>query len=738
MNTQVSARLKGLTEKIATELVFAEAGKDFGLLPINSLLGEMESLLGQEEETKAVAEGVQVARAWVAEIFLTTGTLSEPVLKRFGEWVAWMPLVLCACENGSALPRRPDNWQVSSDETRPSLAVESTTAKPEAATRLEEPILVLNLEEDRDLLSEFVNESQEHLQNIEQGVLVLEENPSDADTLNSIFRAFHTFKGGSGFLNLTAIQSLAHELESLLELARQHKLVLTPAVIDVILEGGDTLKKFVSEIGVRLAGQSVSRPVVVPTLKLLRRIQDILTGGSGESLSSILPFATTAEKEPAPSQPHLEPEPMAIVAKVEPMPSPAKTPADTRATPQPHVEPSSGAVITGSAVKVDTVKLDSLVDLVGEMVIARSLVAQNPELSALRNEQLNRDLAQLGRVTRELQRTAMSLRMVPVGVLFRKMARLVRDIAAKVGKQVELVTAGEDTELDRTIVEEISDPLIHMIRNSVDHGIEKPAARQERGKPAQGTVSLKAYHKGGNIVIEISDDGNGLNRDRILAKAIERGLVKSGEQIPDGKIYGLIMEAGFSTAEKVTDLSGRGVGMDVVKRNIEKLRGKLEIQSAPGQGTTFSIYLPLTLAIIDGLLVGVGSQRYILPTLLVRESFRPTREMLSTVHERGEMINVRGRLCPMLRLYSYLGVEPITTDPTQAIVLVVDAGHATRCVMVDKLLGKQEVVIKSLGETFRENHYVAGAAILGDGGVGLILDPQSLVDLGPPRMKAAA
>jgi two-component system chemotaxis sensor kinase CheA len=332
----------------------------------------------------------------------------------------------------------------------------------------------------------------------------------------------------------------------------------------------------------------------------------------------------------------------------------------------------------------------------------------------------------------------MSLRMVPIRATFQKMNRLVRDLSIKVGKQVELRTEGEDTELDRTIVEEISDPLVHMIRNSIDHGIEKPEVRVQRGKPAQGTIFLKAFHQGGNIVIEIKDDGNGLDRQRILAKAVEQGLVKPDAQPSDYELFSLILAAGFSTAEKVTDLSGRGVGMDVVRRNIEKLRGKIEIESQPGQGSTFSIFLPLTLAIIDGLLVGVGAHRYIVPTLLVRESFRPTPEMIHTVQERGEMINLRGRLHPLVRLYARLGIEPATTNAAESIVVVVETGDDIRCLLVDKLLGKHEVVIKSLGETFRRNRYLAGAAILGDGRIGLILDPQALGRTETSSLEAAA
>jgi two-component system chemotaxis sensor kinase CheA len=277
-----------------------------------------------------------------------------------------------------------------------------------------------------------------------------------------------------------------------------------------------------------------------------------------------------------------------------------------------------------------------------------------------------------------------------------------------------------------------------MVRNAIDHGIETPEVRRQRGKSPAGSLSLKAFHQGGNIVIEIKDDGNGLDRERILTKGIGLGLVQPGEDLSDSEVFNLILAPGFSTAEKVTDLSGRGVGMDVVRRNIEKLRGKIEIQSAPGQGSTFGIYLPLTLAIIDGLLVGVGEHRYILPTLLVRESFRPASEAIHTVYGQGEMINVRGRLRPLLRLYEHLGIQPATTEASQSIVMVVEAGNHTRCVLVDRLIGKQEVVIKSLGETFQRNRCISGAAILGDGRVGLILDPQALVHLNSAPVEAAA
>ncbi|HAM70736.1 MAG TPA: chemotaxis protein CheA [Verrucomicrobiales bacterium] len=579
----------------------------------------------------------------------------------------------------------------------------------------------MNVESDGDLLREFTNESQEHLQNIEQGVLVLEENPTDKDTLNSIFRAFHTFKGGSGLLNLMPMNRTAHELENLLDLARQNKLQITSDIINVILEGGDVLKQFIDEMNDQLTGRKPAGPIFVSTRDLLTRVRAAVTGGP---VPVAAPVASAATSAPAA-------EGSAAAA------APAAASSEKPAAGAASAGGSKAASTGGAVVKVDTLKLDSLVDLVGEMVIAQSMVQLDPEIARLSSQNLNRNLAQLGRITKELQRIAMSMRMVPIRPTFQKMNRLVRDVSAKQGKQVELILNGEDTELDRTIVEEISDPLVHMIRNGVDHGIEVPETRIKAGKPAHGTIRLSAYHQGGNIVIQIKDDGAGLRKDKILKKAYEKGILREGEVPPDKEIFDLIFAPGFSTADKITDISGRGVGMDVVKRNIEKLRGKVEIESTVGQGSVFSIYLPLTLAIIDGLMISVGNERFILPTLSVRESFRPTREMISTVHERGEMVNVRGRLYPLLRLYEAFKIKPQTESPEEGIVIVVEAGQDVRCILVDQLLGKQEVVIKSLGETFKANPAVAGAAILGDGRVGLILDVNTLVRIRQMNTAAA-
>lgn len=350
----------------------------------------------------------------------------------------------------------------------------------------------------------------------------------------------------------------------------------------------------------------------------------------------------------------------------------------------------------------------------GEMVITQSLIRHDPDLSLESKPRLARNISQLARITDEVQRTAMSMRMVPLAQLFNKMSRLVRDLAQKSGKNVELVLEGEDTELDRNIVEELGDPLMHMVRNALDHGIEAPAERLEAGKSATARVLLKAGHQSGHIVIEISDDGRGLNRDKILRKAIQRGLAPSNATLSDNEVYNFIFHPGFSTAEKVTDVSGRGVGMDVVRKHIQKLRGRVEIQSALGRGTTFQLKLPLTLAIIDALVAGVGTERYIVPIYIVREMLRPTPDMISTVQGKAEMALVRGSLLPLVRLHECFGVKPRSADPCECLLIVAESGEKRFCLMVDELIGKQEVVIKSLGEKFEHVEGVAGGAILGD------------------------
>ena len=361
-------------------------------------------------------------------------------------------------------------------------------------------------------------------------------------------------------------------------------------------------------------------------------------------------------------------------------------------------------------------------DMVGEMVIAQTLIGHNPALKSVHDARLQGNLTQLARITSDVQRITTSMRMVPIGAQFNKTARLVRDLARRAGKQVVFEASGESTELDKTIAAELADPLLHMVRNSIDHGIEPADERIARGKDPTAHIRVSACHQSGQIVVSISDDGRGLDREKILAKARQKGLIEPDAQLADSEVYQLIFEPGFSTAATVSDISGRGVGMDVVRRHVQKLRGRIEIQSSAGVGTTFFIKLPLTLALIDGLVVAVGQQRYIAPIFALREMFRPTREMLSTVQGKGEMAMVRGGLLPIVRLHRRFGVQPRTEDPTEGTLIVAESEGRAFCLFVDDLIGKQEIVIKSLGQGFKNVAGVAGCAILGDGRVGLILD----------------
>jgi two-component system chemotaxis sensor kinase CheA len=548
------------------------------------------------------------------------------------------------------------------------------------------------LAQDPELLSDFIVESREHLGSIEVQLLTLEQEPANAEAIHTVFRGFHTIKGLAGFLELDEIRQVAHEVETLLDLARNGQLKITPEVIDVVLAAADYLNRWLDRLQAAVAGGPA--PEVASPEALLARVRAMLEAPAGSAA-------------PAPAPPDA---------------------ASAQARPAKEAAEESDAK-RGSAertVKVNTAKLDYLVDMVGELVIAQSLVRHAPELAAQTDSRLARNLSQMARITEEVQKTAMSMRMVTLGRLFQKMARLARDLGRKSGKQLEFETFGEDTELDRNIVEELADPLMHMVRNAVDHGIEPPEERAAAGKPPAARVTLKALHQSGQILIEIGDDGRGLDRQKILHKAVEKGLVEEGAALSDAEVFNLIFQPGFSTAAEVTDVSGRGVGMDVVRKHIQKLRGRIEIRSEAGRGTVFSIKLPLTLAIIDGLVVGVGQHRYIVPIYGVREMLRPSEEQITRLENRGETVMVRDRLLPLVRLHQVFQVEPKSAEPCESLLIVAEAEEKSFCLMVDELIGKQEVVIKSLGDMFGAIPGIAGGAILGDGRVGLILDLSGL------------
>jgi len=401
---------------------------------------------------------------------------------------------------------------------------------------------------------------------------------------------------------------------------------------------------------------------------------------------------------------------------------PALPAAERRSAPRP-------AAAAESSIRVDVDKVDQLVNLIGELVITQSMLAQSAtHLDAVKFERLHTGLAQLERNTRDMQEAVMSIRMMPISVVFSRFPRVVHDLAQKLGKQIELDTIGEGTELDKGLIERISDPLTHLIRNSIDHGIEMPAQRVALGKPPTGTITLKAYHQGGSIIIEVGDDGVGLNRGKILAKAREKGLA-AHEQMSDGEVWLLIFEPGFSTAEVVTEVSGRGVGMDVVKRNITAMGGRVEIESVTGRGTRMTVRLPLTLAILDGMSVGVGNQTYIVALGYVMESLQVEPGMIKSVSGVERLIQVRGEYLPVVALYELFRIPGSKTRLDEGIMVVLEADGVRAALFVDTLLGQQPVVIKSLESNYRKVPGIAAATIMGDGHVALILDVAALVQM---------
>jgi two-component system chemotaxis sensor kinase CheA len=384
------------------------------------------------------------------------------------------------------------------------------------------------------------------------------------------------------------------------------------------------------------------------------------------------------------------------------------------------------------SLRVATDKVDKLINLVGELVINQSMlneVIQNFEMEKF--PRLVEAVAQMERASRELQERVMSVRMLPIKHAFGRFPRLVRDLAGSCGKKIELITSGEDTELDKTVIESIADPLTHLVRNSIDHGLETPAERIAAGKPETGHVSLHATQEGGSIAVEVSDDGRGLSRERILAKAIERGLVSEGEaaSLSDDTVNNFIFHPGFSTAAQVTDLSGRGVGMDIVKQGVQGLGGTISVTTKPGQGTRFRIKLPLTMAILEGLSVSVGNEVYIMPLTSIVESIRPKASDVQFVIGREEVVQVRGEVLPIVRLYKLFGAEPIFTEPAHALLVIVENEGRKVALLVDELIGQSQIVIKSLEANYRKVDGIAAATILGDGRVALILDIPGLINL---------
>ena len=677
----------------------------------------------------------------------------------------------------------------------------------------------------------FFEECFEGLEAMESGLLSLDIGDIDSEVINTIFRAAHSIKGGSGTFGFTVVAEYTHIMETLLDEMRDGRRQVTKPAVDVLLGSVDCLREMLTSIqneedvnmesaaqhqaalemelnGKTGGGEHAAAPVVhvapfvvpveepeeeeeideeqgwkisfCPYLSLLKtgndpvrlfrelsvlgkltsnvNIQDVppfaeldpeecnisweLTLVSDATEAAVREIFSWVEEDCA-----LELAPLAKPKKVKkpksaPSPAPvveaapavvaetAPVVAPKKAAPT-ESDPSKNAPKASSSIRVDTDKIDTLINMVGEVVITQSmlgLIGENFTMDKV--GQLKRGLAQLERHTRDLQQSVMNIRMLPISFVFSRFPRLVHDISTQLHKKITLKLVGENTEVDKAVVELINDPLVHLIRNSLDHGIEMPADRVAAGKPEMGTIELKAYHRGGHIVIEIVDDGRGMDKAKLLAKAIEKGLVEESTIMTDKQILELIFMPGFSTAEKLTDISGRGVGMDVVRRNIQSLGGNIDIISELGKGSTIAIHLPLTLAILDGQSVAVGDETYIVPLVSIIESINITEKMLNKVAGKGETFKLRNEYLPIIRMREIFNVKSGNATKSNEGVIVVVEGQGALCgFLVDELLGQQQVVIKSLEANYRRVEGVSGATILGDGSVALILDVPGLVRL---------
>jgi len=557
----------------------------------------------------------------------------------------------------------------------------------------------------------FIEEATEVIEKLDIDIINFEENPHDAALLDELYRGVHTLKGSANAFEFTKLGEFVHHFEDTLSYFRtlysETDKCINSTEIDSFLEAVDIIK------AVMKIDMEASDELPANYNSCLEHIKSITNNNSSDDEETLI-----VENELIDS-PDLGTEfdnednndisPLATEAEIE-----KEVPAQKR-------------LIKPSYIKVDTLKLDELFDSIGELVIAQNFISEAEDIKKIKNESVERSLTVLSKITRRIQNGVMSLRMVPIYDTFEKMKRVARDASKKVGKDIHLNIEGADTEIDKTMIDALSDPLIHIIRNAIDHGIEDDVDdRVKKDKNVRGQITIKAYHQAANVAIEISDDGRGINKEKVLNKAIEKGLVNKENNISENQIYELIMQAGFSTADQISDISGRGVGLDVVRNAIENLNGKVEIHSKLSSGSTFTILLPLTLAIIDGMSVRSEQDTYIIPTLSILESFIPKKQIVYTFKKEGEFVDLRGEMLPIVRLNQLLELEGSKPDIWESTLICIENDKGKFALLVDDIIGRQQVVIKSLDPLLAKVKELAGSAILGNGEVALILNTEAL------------
>lgn len=528
----------------------------------------------------------------------------------------------------------------------------------------------------RGMIKKFLSETFEMLDGAEKAILEIENKDSAGEAISSAFRYIHTLKGNAGFFNYEAIELQAHDLETVLDTIRRDNEQINKEVISELLKAADEIRKLLGHI----------------------RVPEEEEAGGAKAED-------------------VKPEDQSLLA--------ARKQHKTENSVKVPGEPDK---LKKKDIRVDTERLDRLFDLMGELITAEAMVISSEELKGLELPEFTKSAAYLVKITKEIQEITMFIRMIPLEGLFHKMKRLVRDLSRKSGKKISLSISGQETEMDRNVMEKITDPLIHIMRNAIDHGIERPEERTAAGKKDTGNIFLTAGHEGNEIWISIRDDGKGLNREKILKKALEQGLVNGdGSDMKDPEIWPLIFEPGFSTAQTVTDISGRGVGMDVVKKNIEKLRGQVKIITSSGHGSEFVIKIPLTLAIIEGVEVRVGSGLYTIPLNDIVEFFKPEEKHIVKTTGEQEVIRLRNQIIPVLRLHDFFKIDSRVKDIREGILILVKSGEQTAALFADKIIGNQQLVIKGLPEYLKKIKGVSGCSILADGKVSLIVDVSNIL-----------
>ncbi|MGF7405333.1 hybrid sensor histidine kinase/response regulator [Campylobacter concisus] len=632
----------------------------------------------------------------------------------------------------------------------------------------------------KEIMEDFLIEAFELIEQIDHDLVELEANPEDLELLNRIFRVAHTVKGSSSFLNFDVLTELTHHMEDVLNKARKGELKITPDIMDVVLESVDMMKGLLESI--RDNGSDAAAGIDIKNIcASLTQISE----GEAPSAAPETPAAPTPEpvKEPEPAAPAEEaapevsdaelsklsdseveaeierllkvrkaedqarraskgiapksPEEIAPAASAAPAPAPKPAPSRERdADKKVPAASSSSAVAQEQTIRVEVKRLDHLMNLIGELVLGKNRLLKIYDDVEERYEgekfleELNQVVSSLSLVTTDIQLAVMKTRMLPIAKVFNKFPRMIRDLSRELGKQIDLEISGEETELDKSIVEEIGDPLVHIIRNSCDHGIEDPETRKAMGKPEKGLVQLKAYNEGNHIVVEIVDDGKGLDADMLKAKSIEKGIIteREADAMSEKEAFGLIFKPGFSTAAKVTNVSGRGVGMDVVKTNIEKLNGIIDIESEVGKGTVMKLKIPLTLAIIQSLLVGTQEEFYAIPLASVLETVRVPIDDIYTIDGKN-VLRLRDEVLSLVRLSDVFGVNKVFDGGDQTYVVIIGVAEAKLGIIVDTLVGQEEIVIKSMGDYLQNIPGIAGATIRGDGRVTLIIDVGAMMEM---------